>query len=50
VATPVRWDELNRGDLSSSSYTLANIFRRLSRIKDPWEAFTKDQASLRQFG
>lgn len=49
VATPVRWDELNRGGLSSSSYTLANIFRRLSRIKDPWAAFTKDRASLRHF-
>ncbi|MFO7725498.1 MAG: non-homologous end-joining DNA ligase [Oceanipulchritudo sp.] len=49
VATPVRWDELNRGDLSSSSYTLANIFRRLSRIKDPWADFTKDRASLRHF-
>ena len=35
VATPLTWDELDRPDLHSQSYTLANIFRRLAQKGDP---------------
>ncbi len=35
VATPLTWDELDRPDLHSQSYTLANIFRRLGQKEDP---------------
>lgn len=36
VATPVRWDELRRGDLGPRDFTVQNIFRRLGQIDDPW--------------
>lgn len=39
VATPLEWDELNKNDLSSDSYHIKNIFRRLSQREDPWNQF-----------
>lgn len=36
VAAPLSLHELNRGDLSSHSYRMSNIFRRLAQKKDPW--------------
>lgn len=39
IAVPLRWDELSRVD-SSDHYTVANIQRRLSALKqDPWEGY-----------
>lgn len=43
VATPLDWVELDRADLASDSYTLANIFRRLGQKGDPWSGMF-DQA------
>ncbi len=37
VATPLEWHELDRKDLSPRSYTLKNIFQRLSRVEEPWK-------------
>jgi bifunctional non-homologous end joining protein LigD len=36
VATPLSLNELDRGDLSSHSYRISNIFRRLAHKEDPW--------------
>lgn len=36
VATPIDWAELSTSGLSSSRYTISNIFRRLSQKDDPW--------------
>jgi bifunctional non-homologous end joining protein LigD len=37
IATPLRWDELLRPDMTSQAYTIKTIFRRLSHIDhDPW--------------
>lgn len=36
VAAPLEWDELGASDLTSSRYTIKNIFRRLSQKDDPW--------------
>jgi bifunctional non-homologous end joining protein LigD len=36
VAAPLDWDELSSSRLNPRSYTLKNIFRRLSQKKDPW--------------
>ena len=36
VSTPLDWVELDKGELRSDSYTLANIFRRLGQKGDPW--------------
>lgn len=35
VATPLNWPELDRKDLSPHSYTMKNIFRRLSHMDAP---------------
>lgn len=43
VATPLSRRELDRGELSSRSYGLDNLFRRLAQKKDPW-AEISDQA------
>lgn len=42
VATPLSWDELDRGGLSSQSYTLENIGRRLGQIGDPWRGILRE--------
>jgi bifunctional non-homologous end joining protein LigD len=36
VATPLDWNELGRPDLTSQTYNLENIFRRLGQKEDPW--------------
>jgi len=37
VATPLDWDELDRGDLHPRTYTVENVDRRLAQIEDPWK-------------
>jgi bifunctional non-homologous end joining protein LigD len=44
VATPVGWDELP--GLGPRRYTLANLFRRLSRKDDPWAAIDRHRTTL----
>ena len=39
VATPLEWDEVGRGDLTSRRWTIRNVFRRLARRADPYEGF-----------
>jgi len=47
VATPIRWQELTRGSVSSSQrYTIKNIFRRLARTQDPWHDFRAQATTL----
>lgn len=39
VSVPLRWDELS-GERHSNDYTIANLARRLSRLRgDPWEGY-----------
>ena len=46
VATPLSWDELDRGDLVSQTYTLENIGRRLGQIDDPWSQVPREGRGL----
>lgn len=46
VATPIDWDELEDKDLTSQSYTIKNIFRRLSHKQDPWQQMRRKAHSL----
>lgn len=46
VATPLAWDELSKEGLNSQSYTIKNIFKRLSQKEDPWKPFKKKATSL----
>lgn len=36
VATPLRWDEVRKPDLTPKRYTMKTILRRLARMEDPW--------------
>lgn len=46
VATPIAWEELGDSKLGPKSYTLNNIFRRLSKGKDPWATFTDESVTF----
>ncbi len=46
VATPLEWDELSRSSLSARSYTIKNIFKRLSAKEDPWKDINSHAVSL----
>lgn len=46
VATPLRWDELDRSDLHSERYTVKNLFRRLARMEDPWKGMGRRGRAL----
>ncbi len=37
IATPLRWDEALASDMGPQKYTIANIFRRLAQMPDPWQ-------------
>jgi bifunctional non-homologous end joining protein LigD len=46
VAVPLRWDELSSPELTATSYTLKNVFERLSRVPNPWPGFARHARSL----
>jgi bifunctional non-homologous end joining protein LigD len=46
VATPLRWDEVGRKDLTPQMYTITNVFRRLAQTADPWSGIDRHARSL----
>lgn len=46
VATPLDWEELEKKDMNSQSYTIENIFRRLGSKKDPWSNINDSAVTL----
>jgi bifunctional non-homologous end joining protein LigD len=46
IATPIEWSELSNSKLNPQAYTIKNIFRRLSRKKNPWKDFYKKAHAL----
>lgn len=46
VATPLHWDELDDSDLTSTSFTIKSMFRRLGQTDDPWKNIYRHQQSL----
>jgi bifunctional non-homologous end joining protein LigD len=44
VATPIAWEELGR--LDARSFTLENLFGRLSRVRDPWKGLRRHASGL----
>ena len=46
IATPLYWEELLDENLNAQSYHLTNIFQRLKKQKDPWEAIHSIQQTL----
>lgn len=47
IATPIDWAELDNKELTSQTYTMKNIFRRLSHKQDPWHGMGHKAHSLR---
>lgn len=45
VAVPLDWDEALASDFHPRRWTLENIFRRLTRKKDPWAGMSANGAS-----
>ncbi|HSM30344.1 MAG TPA: non-homologous end-joining DNA ligase [Woeseiaceae bacterium] len=41
AATPLEWDELDRGDLTPQRFGLSSIARRLGQKADPFDGFAK---------
>lgn len=46
IATPLRWDEVEDPALTPRKYTIANIFRRLGQIGDPWSSVAATRQSI----
>lgn len=47
VATPIAWDELDNDDLTSQTYNMENIRKRLAQIDDPWEGMGRHAYSIK---
>jgi len=47
VATPFDWNEIVKSDMTATTYTYANIFRRLGKKKDPWKDFYRHKTGIR---
>lgn len=48
VATPLDWDEVGRGDLTPTKYTVRNVLRRLGQRNDPWAGIWRHARSLKE--
>jgi bifunctional non-homologous end joining protein LigD len=46
VATPLDWAELDDPKLDPQRYTIRNVFRRLSRKRDPWAEIDRHARAL----
>jgi len=46
LATPLDWFELKKSELTARTYTMNNIFRRLSQKDDPWQGLNRRGKSL----
>ena len=48
VATPVHWEELFKSTSNPQQYTMKNILKRLSHVKDPWQDMQKSAVTITQ--
>lgn len=46
VATPITWDELRDQRLTSSTFTMADVLRRLDEVGDSWSSMFRHARSL----
>lgn len=46
IATPITWEEAADSTLTPTKYTIKNIFKRLSKIDDPWHNINDFSSSL----
>lgn len=48
IATPVTWDELLKKGIGPQQYTIKNILKRVTRIKNPWHDMEKNACTLQE--
>lgn len=48
VATPLDWKEIGESDITPTSYTYENIFRRLGQKEDPWRDINRHKTGLKR--
>ena len=48
VATPLRWEEALTSGMGPQKYTIANIFRRLAQMQDPWQDIDRAPADAQR--
>ena len=48
IATLLDWDEVNDSKLTSQKYNIKNIFKRISRISNPWHDMEKYAVSIKE--
>lgn len=46
VVAPLTWDEATGRKFHPRRYTIANLFRRLGRVSDPWAGMRRRARSL----
>jgi bifunctional non-homologous end joining protein LigD len=46
VAAPIDWKELGDSSLKPDTYTIRNVFRRLSQKEDPWKGIGRHARSI----
>jgi bifunctional non-homologous end joining protein LigD len=46
VAVPLDWDEVTSSEFEPRRYRLTNVFRRLSRKRDPWHGMNRHARSI----
>jgi bifunctional non-homologous end joining protein LigD len=46
VATPLYWEELENKKLTSQTFNIHNIFKKLEKDNDPWKTLSKKSKSL----
>jgi len=47
IAAPVSWEEIERGEVGPQHCTRENVFRRLSRVADPWAGMRRHARGLK---
>jgi bifunctional non-homologous end joining protein LigD len=47
IAMPIPWKEVDSPSLQPDSYTMRNVFRRITRRRDPWTDMDRVAGSLR---
>jgi bifunctional non-homologous end joining protein LigD len=46
IAAPIEWNEVERGILKPTQFTIKNIFQRLKRKRNPWADISRQTNSL----
>jgi len=46
VATPLRWEDLDDGEITSQAFNGKNLFKRIAKVGDPWKGMHRRRISI----